>query len=96
MVLLDRLAAAEARITQLEQQQSFTREMMQAATAGGGAFGAAGGGGRPAADTGGMQAASAPQVMALEAKIVALEAEVGLSCVCIWSAQVEMCSYLAL
>ncbi len=76
MVLLDRLAAAEARITQLEQQQSFTREMMQAATAGGAAFGAAGASARPAADTGGIQAASAPQVMALEAKIVALEVEV--------------------
>ncbi|KAG2449858.1 hypothetical protein HYH02_005381 [Chlamydomonas schloesseri] len=76
MVLLDRLAAAEARITQLEQQQSFTREMMQAATAGGAAFAAAGGGGgRAPADGGGMQAASAPQVMALEAKLVAMEAE---------------------
>lgn len=74
LVLLDRLAAAEARITQLEQQQAFAREMMQAAGQGGGMGmgGRMGGGG---GDGGGTGMAS-PQVAALEAKIAALEAEV--------------------
>ncbi|PNH02798.1 hypothetical protein TSOC_011202 [Tetrabaena socialis] len=68
LVLLDRLAAAEARITQLEQQQSFAREMMQAA--GPGAYGAAA---RPAAVAG--EGMSGPHVAAMEAKIAALDAE---------------------
>ncbi len=81
LVLLDRLAAAEARITQLEQQQAFAREMMQAAGQGGGMGGMGGrmggsvGGGDGGGGGGGM---SSPQVAALEAKIAALEAEVGL------------------
>lgn len=66
-VLLDRLAAAEARITQLEQQQAFAREMMAAGNGGSGATGGGGGGG---GDTSGM-----PHMAAMAAKIAALEAE---------------------
>ncbi|GIL60812.1 hypothetical protein Vafri_15341 [Volvox africanus] len=72
MVLLDRLAAAEARITQLEQQQSFAKEMMAAAAQGG--YGA-GGRGAATASGGSSEGVSVPQVAALEAKIAALEAE---------------------
>ncbi|GIL88668.1 hypothetical protein Vretifemale_16589 [Volvox reticuliferus] len=74
MVLLDRLAAAEARITQLEQQQSFAKEMM-AAAAQGGYGGGAGGRGAAAASGGSSEGVSVPHVAALEAKIAALEAE---------------------
>ena len=58
-VLLDRLAAAEARIMQLEQQQAFAREMIAAGSGGGGG------------DASGMpaMAAMAAKIAALEAEV---------------------------